>query len=154
MKSNEWIRQLIRRTFILVSGIIAFFLVMTSLDVARRALSIPSWTSPITNAMVANGLFWLLFINNVVWIIGSLLGLRALAQNFSLQRQLKDQFLFQQPLLLQIVAFLEHGISGTLYMLLTGDERKGYLLAWMLALHVVLALIFAPRIVNVTSDPA
>jgi len=154
MKSNEWIRQLVRRTFILISGIIAFFLVTTSLDVARRTLLIPSRTFLSTNDVVANILFWILFTNNIVWIIGSLLGLRALVQNPSLQQRIKENFLFQQPLLLQIVVFLEHGLSGTLYILLTGDERKGYILAWMLALHIVVALILAPRIVNVKSNPA
>ena len=157
MESNHHIlnlSQFTRRALLVISSVIAFLLTTTSLDVARRALSIPSWTSPITNAMVAKGLFWLLFVNNVVWIIGSLLGLRALVRNPSLQQRLKENFLFQQPLLLQIIGFLEHGLSGTLYILLTGDKRKGYLLAWMLALHIVVALILAPRIVNVKSNPA
>ena len=157
MDSNNHIlnlSQFTHRALLVISSVIAFLLTTTSLDVARRTLLVPSRTFLTTNDVVANGLFWILFTNNMVWIIGSLLGLRALVRNPSLQQRLKENFLFQQPLLLQIVVFLEHGMSGTLYILLTGDERKGYLLAWMLALHIVVALILAPRIVNVKSNPA
>lgn len=152
MRGEEWFRYLTRRIFIFVSGIIVFFLTTSLLDVARRTVFIPSWTFLITYATVVNSLFWLLLINNLVWSIGSLLGLRALSRNSSLQRQLQEHFLFQQPLLLQIVVFLEHGVSGTLYIFLTGDVRKGFLLAWMLVVHVALALIFAPKMINLKSS--
>ena len=40
-------------------------------------------------------------------------------------------------------------------MLLTGDVRKGFLLAWMLVVHVALALIFAPKMINLkASEPS
>ncbi len=142
---HGWVDPLAHRRLILISGVIAFFLANEFLSVARRTVALPGWQTPITDKTVANVLFYLLLLYGFFLIVGSLAGLRALARNADLQARLQQQWLFQHPILVQILAFVEHGVSALLYILLTSDEERGVILASLLILHVAVALLFAPR---------
>ncbi len=142
---HGWVDPLAHRRLILISGVIAFFLANEFLSVARRTVALPGWQTPITDKTVANVLFYLLLLYGFFLIVGSLAGLRALARSADLQTRLQQQWLFQHPILVQILAFVEHGVSALLYILLTSDEERGVILASLLILHVAVALLFAPR---------
>ena len=142
------IQMFARRPLILISGVIAFFLVSALLDVAGQVIALPEWKSPLANVTIMRVLFYLLILHGLFWIGGSLAGLRALARDMDLQTRLQQQWLFQHPILVQIVAFVEHGVVALLYILLTGDEKRGVILASLLILHVAVALLFAPRMVR------
>ncbi len=142
------IKSFTRRWLILLSGVISFFLATEFLSVARRSVALPGRQTPITNQTVANVFFYLLLLNGFFLIVGSLAGLRALARNMDLRTRLQQQWLFQHPILVQILTFVEHGVIALLYILLTGDEKRGVILASLLILHVAVALLFAPRMVR------
>jgi len=145
---HGWINPLAHRRLILISGVIAFFLASALLDVAGQVIALPEWESPLADVTIMRVLFYLLILHGLFWIAGSLAGLRALARNMDLRARLQQQWLFQHPILVQIVAFVEHGVIALLYILLTGDEKRGVILASLLILHVAVALLFAPRMVR------
>jgi len=146
---NQIVRELSSQRLIIASGLISFLLVRIPLEVAQDTVKLAEWNKTTVPIRIFQLLFLLFLCYGIFWIVGSVLGLRVLAQNEKLQVQLAKQWIFQHPLLVQIIAFVEHGVMAGLYILLTGDEKRGAILMFLLVLHVLVALIFAPMMVQI-----
>ena len=143
-----WYKRLAQRRLIAISGLLAFLSGSALLRTAERSVNKPDWLAPIQGASITQILFWFLLVYGLTWILVSFYVLWKLARSSDLQDQFKTRWWSQQPLLVQIVVFVEHWIFATLFVFLTGDLERGVMLAFLSILHIILALLFAPRLVQ------
>ena len=147
-QQDSWCKQLAQRRLIAISGLLAFLSGSSILRTAESTISRPGWLAPLHNAVVSNILFWFLLVYGLTWILITFVGLWKLARSAELQDRIEAHWWSQQPILIQISAFIEHWIFATVYVFLTGDLERGAMLAFVSILHIVVALLFAPRLVQ------
>lgn len=138
------------RKLIAASGLITFLVGSAILRIAERVISRPVWSFPLVGTSIAQALFWILFVYGLVWVTLSLYGLWKLSGSVELPDRLRSQWWLRQPMLVQIVVFVEHWIMATVYVFLTGDLERGVILAFLSLLHIAVALAIAPRLVAKT----
>lgn len=149
-RPTSWLHQITQRRRLAMSGLLAFLSGSTILRTAESTINKPSWYTPLQNASIAQILFWILLVYGLIWILITLYGLWKLASSADLQNRFKAQWWSHQPVLVQIAVFVEHWIFATVYVFLTGDLERGVVLAFLSILHIVVALLLAPRLVQVT----
>ncbi len=136
--------QIASRPMLAIAGLIAFLLIGGLLDVSQQIVALTSWQPIIKGPGMTQMAFWAFLAFSLGWIVYSLWGLRAVARNEALQKQLAGQQLWQHPLLVQVVFFVEHGVMATLYSLLTGDVNRGVILGILVLVHILAAVLLAP----------
>lgn len=144
--------QIASRPPLLIAGLISFLLIGGLLDVSQQIVTMTAWQPVITDPGMAQIVFWVFLVFAFGWIVYSLWGLRTVARDEALQKRLAGQQLWQQPLLVQVVFFMEHGVMATLYSLLTGDVNKGVILGVLVLVHILAAALFAPVLVKDASS--
>jgi len=136
------------RKLIAVSGLLSFIIGSAILRVLENMIGEMDWHVLIQDASTAQLLFWFMIFYGFVWIAGSFYGLWKLDKSSELQDRLQSQWWFQQPMLVQIIVFVEHWIMATVYVLLTSDLERGVILAFLSLLHIAVALAIVPRLVT------
>ena len=147
-QQDLWYKQLVQRRLIAISGLLAFLCGSALLSTAERTIGQPDWLAPIQSGSISQIFFWFLLVYGLTWILISFFGLWKLARSVELQDRIEAQWWSQQPMIIQIVVFVEHWIFATVYVFLTGDLERGVVLAFVSILHIVLALLFAPRLLQ------
>lgn len=136
------------RKLIVVSGFLSFIIGSAILRVIENMIFEMDWHLLIQNASTTQLLFWFMIFYGFVWIAGSFYGLWKIDKSSELQDRLQSQWWFQQPMLVQIIVFVEHWIMATVYVLLTSDLESGVILAFLSLLHIAVALAIVPRLVT------
>ncbi|MCB0199983.1 MAG: hypothetical protein H6649_05850 [Caldilineae bacterium] len=140
---SPWLAKLVWRRFIVISGLLALAAGSGLFRLGLDLVTGPNWQPPVRQPFAANALFAFLFVYSIVWIGGSLGGLRSLAKDSSLRHKIESQW-WSVPLLIQIIVLTEFWVVATFYVLLTADICKGVLLGMLFILNALGVFLFGP----------
>ena len=139
----SWLDRLVWRRFVVISGWLAWFVGSDFLKTSRDVVAEPSWQPAVIHPRLVHGLFLLLLLYGLGWIVGSLMALRALARRPALRERIEAQW-WAEPILLQMIVFGEHWIMGMFYVFATGDVERGAILGAVSGLHILVVLLVGP----------
>ena len=140
---SPWLAQLVWRRFIVIGGLLALAAGSGLFELGQDLVTGPHWQPPVRQPFAANALFAILFVYSIVWIGGSLVGLRSLSKDSDLRRKIESQW-WSVPLLIQIIVLTEFWVVATFYVLLTADVSKGVLLGMLFILNALGVFLFGP----------
>jgi len=140
---SSWLRQLIWRRYLIITGVIAWGFGSNLLRTSQEMVAQLSWHPLVTGSTTRSGVFFLLLLSDLAWIVGSLAALRSLAREPSLKQRIERQW-WAIPPLLQIVVFIQYWIVAVSYTLISGDVERGVVLGWMSWLHVLVLVTLGP----------
>lgn len=138
---TPWLAQLVWRRFIVISAFLALAAGGGLFRLGQDLVTGPSWQPPIRQPFAASALFVFLPVYGVVWIGGSLGGLRSLSKDSDLRQKIESQW-WSVPLLIQIIVLTEFWVIATFYVLLTADVSNGVLLGMLFILNALAVFLF------------